>query len=97
MPTGFTPDTASGADQYRCFIMDVNFDRKHSSPKLKSCRSPSSSRIDVRSSSEMTEAVLNADGEDGTVGYPALVTHSLEVVAVMTMVSQHKLVLGYQN
>ncbi len=72
MPTGFIPDTASGADQYRCFVMDVDFTEETFITETQVI--PGSPQVHhvlmYALAPEMTEAIQNADGADGTVGYP---------------------------
>lgn len=72
MPSGFTPDTAGGSDQYRCFIMDVDFETETFITETQVI--PGSPQVHhvlmYALAPEMSEAAQQANGEDGTVGYP---------------------------
>ena len=72
MPTGFVPDTSGGADQYRCFVMDVDFESETFITETQVL--PGSPQVHhvlmYALNPEMSDAVRNADGQDGTVGYP---------------------------
>ena len=72
MPAGFIPDTNGGADQYRCFVMDLEFEEETFITQTQVL--PGSPQVHhvlmYALAPEMSEAVRNADGEDGTVGYP---------------------------
>lgn len=71
MPSGFTPNTES-ADQYRCFVLDLSFDKETFITQTQV--TPGSSQVHhvlvYALDPQMTDAIQSANGADGTVGYP---------------------------
>ena len=71
MPTGFIPDTAGGADQHCCFVMDLELEEETFITQTQVL--PGSPQVHhvlmYALAPQMAETVRNADGNDGTVGY----------------------------
>lgn len=72
MPSGFTPVTSVGADQYRCFPLELNFEEETFITQTQvKAGSPQVHHVLIYAlAPEMAESVINANGADGTVGYP---------------------------